>query len=83
MFSAERDASKVALVYLVARLKAGGFTLLDIQFITEHLRRFGAIEIERDAYQRRLNEAIGVKADFQRMGGGTSVDVLHAVSHTS
>jgi leucyl/phenylalanyl-tRNA--protein transferase len=83
MFSVERDASKVALVHLVARLKVGGFTLLDIQFITEHLRRFGAFEIERDAYQRRLNDALTVEADFQRMGGGTSVDVLQLVSQTS
>ena len=83
MFSIERDASKVALVHLVARLRVGGFVLLDIQFITEHLRRFGAFEIERDAYQRRLNDALSVKADFQRMGGGTSVDVLQLVSQTS
>jgi leucyl/phenylalanyl-tRNA--protein transferase len=83
MFSIERDASKVALVHLVARLKVGGFTLLDIQFITEHLRRFGAFELDRKTYQNRLNEALPVKADFHRMGGGTSVDILHLVSQTS
>ena len=83
MFSAERDASKVALVHLVARLKAGDFNLLDIQFITEHLRRFGAFEIERDACQQRLNEALAIRADFHRMGGGTSVEVLQLVSQTS
>ena len=83
MFSTERDASKVALVHLVARLKVGGFTLLDIQFITGHLRRFGAFELDRETYQRRLNEALPVKADFCRMGGGTSVDILQLVSQTS
>lgn len=59
MFSRARDASKIALVYLVARLKYGGFTLLDTQFITEHLARFGAIEISRQAFQRRLEDALG------------------------
>lgn len=84
MFSTERDASKVALVHLVARLKLGGFALLDIQFITEHLQTFGAFEVERDDYQDRLNEALAMKADFQRMvGGGTSEDVLQLVSQTS
>jgi leucyl/phenylalanyl-tRNA--protein transferase len=84
MFSLERDASKVALVYLVARLKAGGFTLLDIQFTTEHLKRFGAYEVDRDDYQKLLNRALTVKADFHRSaGGGTSEEVLQSVSQTS
>ena len=48
MFSRARDASKIALVYLVARLRYGGFTLLDTQFVTGHLSRFGAIEVSRD-----------------------------------
>lgn len=64
MFSRQRDASKVALVHLVARLKAGGFRLLDAQFINEHLRQFGAVEISRDAYHDRLEEAMTAKADF-------------------
>ena len=54
MFSRETDASKIALVHLVGRLLAGGFLLLDTQFVTEHLSRFGAIEIPRDEYHRRL-----------------------------
>lgn len=58
MFSRMRDASKVALVYLVARLKAGGFELLDTQFVTEHLSRFGAIEVERTEFQRLLEQAL-------------------------
>ncbi len=64
MFSREPDASKVALVELVARLRAGGFTLLDTQFVTEHLRRLGAIEIPRAAYLVRLKAAIARPARF-------------------
>lgn len=64
MFSTARDASKVALVHLAARLKVGGFKLLDAQFITDHLRQFGAIEISRTAYHARLKPAIGAEADF-------------------
>src|SRR5258708_7615506 len=66
MFSRERDASKVALVHLVARLIKGGFRLLDCQFMTEHLRSFGAIEIPREEFRALLAEAIDVPASFQR-----------------
>jgi leucyl/phenylalanyl-tRNA--protein transferase len=59
MFSKARDASKIALVYLVARLVYGGFTLLDTQFVTGHLARFGAIEVSRDEFQRLLEGALG------------------------
>lgn len=65
MFSVERDASKVALVHLVVRLKLGGFLLLDTQFVTPHLERFGAIEISRAEYRQRLARAIAVPARFQ------------------
>jgi leucyl/phenylalanyl-tRNA--protein transferase len=58
MFSRERDASKVALVHLVARMKAGGYALLDTQFLTRHLSQFGAIEIPREAYLERLRGAL-------------------------
>src|SRR5581483_4144905 len=64
MFHTARDASKVALVHLVARLRAGGFVLLDTQFITDHLRTFGAIEIEREQYHRHLEAALVGQADF-------------------
>ena len=64
MFSRERDASKVALAHLVARLKAGGFRLLDAQFITSHLAQFGAIEIPRDEYLALLAAALARNADF-------------------
>lgn len=64
MFSRETDASKVALVHLVARLAAGGFTLLDTQFVTEHLSQFGAVEIPRADYRRRLAQAQRHQARF-------------------
>lgn len=64
MFHRESDASKVALVHLVARLKWGGFVLLDAQFITDHLASLGAHEISRRAYKSRLAKAISVEADF-------------------
>ena len=59
MFSSAADASKVALAWLVARLKAGGFTLLDCQFMTDHLRRLGAVEIDQKAYLALLASALG------------------------
>jgi leucyl/phenylalanyl-tRNA--protein transferase len=83
MFSRERDASKVALVHLVARLKVGGFTLLDTQFTTRHLAQFGVVEVEKRAYHRLLEAAIAGEADFYRLGGGTGEDILQLVSHTS
>jgi leucyl/phenylalanyl-tRNA---protein transferase len=70
MFSRERDASKVALVHLVARLIKGGFRLLDCQFMTEHLRSFGAVEIPREDFRALLGPAIDATASFQRELGG-------------
>lgn len=64
MFSRARDASKVALVHLVARLRLGGFVLLDTQFVTDHLAQFGAVEIPRLEYRRRLAHALTVPATF-------------------
>lgn len=64
MFHEARDASKVALVHLVARLRAGGYRLLDTQFVTEHLKRFGAVEVSRRQYHRLLEAAITAHADF-------------------
>lgn len=66
MFSRATDASKVALVDLVARLRLGGFRLLDTQFITDHLLRFGAVEIPRPQYQVLLAEALAHQAHFPR-----------------
>lgn len=64
MFSRERDASKVALVHLVARLKFSGFSLLDTQFVTEHLKSLGAIEIPRADYRTRLSDALNRPSQF-------------------
>ncbi len=58
MFSVGRDASKVALVHLVARMRLGGYALLDTQFVTSHLAQFGAIEVPRDAYKAMLASAV-------------------------
>lgn len=65
MFSRERDASKVALVHLIARLRAGGFVLLDAQFLTEHLAQFGAVAIPRRRYLDLLDRALAKTADFR------------------
>ena len=70
MFSRADDASKVALAHLVVRLRAGGFTLLDCQFITDHLASLGAIEIARDAYVGLLDAALGVGASGAGAGAG-------------
>jgi leucyl/phenylalanyl-tRNA--protein transferase len=70
MFSRERDASKVALVYLVAHLIQSGFRLLDCQFMTEHLKSFGAIEVPREEFRALLADAIDRPAMFQRELGG-------------
>lgn len=64
MFHSERDASKVAFVHLVARLRAGGYTLLDTQFVTGHLARFGTGEVSRAAYQGLLGRALKQRANF-------------------
>jgi len=62
MFSTARDASKVALVHLVARMRMGGYTLLDTQFVTSHLAQFGADEIPREDYKAKLAAAVDVPA---------------------
>ena len=89
MFSRRRDASKVALVHLVARLLAGGYRLLDAQFMTEHLTQFGAMEISRTDYHRRLETALSADAEFQRagaagagggMGGAAALQVISQAS---
>ena len=64
MFSRKTDASKVALVHLVARLRLGGYRLLDTQFLTPHLAQFGGIEISRTRYRRLLAEALSYRAVF-------------------
>jgi leucyl/phenylalanyl-tRNA--protein transferase len=65
MFSRATDASKVALTHLVGILKKGGFTLLDTQFITDHLRRFGAVEISQEDYLKQLSQALARQGRFE------------------
>ena len=84
MFSQARDASKVALVHLVGRLIKGGYTLLDTQFVTEHLTQFGAIEIDRDTYHRQLEDALDQRGDFACVGIDLSPEaILQSITQTS
>ena len=85
MFHDVSDASKVALVYLVARLKVGGYSLLDTQFLTDHLSQFGAIEISRDEYRKRLKEALSRdEADFYKLSeDADGPTILQSVTQTS
>jgi len=82
MFSRARDASKVALVHLVARLKAGGYRLLDCQFVTDHLLQFGVVEIPRAEYHRRLALALEAEGDFLKLEPGGQ-PALQAISQAS
>lgn len=84
MFHRERDASKVALVHLVGRLIAGGFRLLDTQFVTSHLKTFGAVEVPRRHYHRLLEHALQAEGDFYCWPRAvTGAEALQPVSHTS
>lgn len=67
MFSTVTDASKVALVHLVARLRAGGYRLLDTQFVTDHLAHFGTIEVPKRIYGQRLAAALALQGDFNAL----------------
>ena len=81
MFHRVRDASKVALVHLVARLKAGGFRLLDTQFVTDHLRTFGAIEVPRRQYHKLLEAALAGEGDFAALDTKHPVAGAQALAH--
>lgn len=76
MFSRVTDASKVALVHLVAILRKGGFTLLDTQFITDHLKRFGAVEIPQKAYLSQLSAALAQQGHFAGPADDSDVDAV-------
>jgi leucyl/phenylalanyl-tRNA---protein transferase len=95
MFHRARDASKVALVHLFARLRTGGFRLLDAQFSTEHLATLGVVEIPRETFRFRLAAALEIEANFgawpaeiamtgtealQRARGGTEVAFMDSRS---
>lgn len=79
MFSVERDVSKIALVHLAARLIHGGFTLLDTQFVTDHLRQFGTIEVDRATFHRLLSDALGRKADFKRLAAAPDPELVLSI----
>ncbi|MEX5726837.1 leucyl/phenylalanyl-tRNA--protein transferase [Rhodovulum iodosum] len=84
MFSRRRDASKIALAYLVDRLRLAGFTLFDTQFLTPHLQSLGAVEISRDAYHARLADALKRRADFNAPGAvPTPQELLQRSTQTS
>lgn len=83
MFSRATDASKVALAYLVDRLRLGGFTLFDTQFVTSHLATLGAVEISRADYRERLRNALGQLADFEKPATPTAQDVIQRNTQTS
>ena len=83
MFSRATDASKIALVHLVARLIAGGFVLLDTQFITPHLSQFGTQELRRAEYRRRLARALVGQGDFYRLTDPTGAAALQVISQAS
>lgn len=76
MFARERDASKVALIHLIGRLIFGGFELLDTQFVTEHLIRFGAIEIPKGVYTDLLEDALKHQGDFFKLPEDVSGEEL-------
>jgi leucyl/phenylalanyl-tRNA--protein transferase len=84
MFTRVTDASKVALVHLVARLIRGGYTLLDAQFITPHLETLGAIEISRMEYLSRLKKALQSEGSFYSLGSDvTGSEILQSITQTS
>lgn len=77
MFHRVTDASKIALCCLVALLRSGGFLLLDLQWVTPHLTRFGAVEISREAYLKMLTSAVSTKATLSAMpGDAATLDLL-------
>jgi len=80
MFHRARDASKVALVHLVARLISGGFELLDTQYVTEHLRSFGAVEVPRRRYTALLDKALKNEADFYKLPADRPISGAQALA---
>jgi len=84
MFSRRRDASKIALAYLISRLRYGGFTLFDTQFLTDHLASLGAVEISHAKYHRLLEAALKLRGDFISQPQPVHPsEVLQDSSHTS
>jgi len=83
MFHVARDASKIALVHLVARLKAGGYRLLDTQFVTDHLKTFGAVAVSRRQYHKLLEAALAVEANFAALPVGRPIPGADALARAN
>ncbi|MEM7496384.1 MAG: leucyl/phenylalanyl-tRNA--protein transferase [Pseudomonadota bacterium] len=83
MFSRARDSSKIALAHLVARLRRGGFLLLDTQFTTGHLESLGAVTVSRQTYRALLDEAVGLDANFDVPMPDQPSAVVQLLNHTS
>lgn len=84
MFSLVRDASKVALVHLVARLRKADYTLLDTQFVTDHLTQFGAVELPREGYRQLLAAALDRSAAFETALDQSELEIfLQSITQTS
>jgi leucyl/phenylalanyl-tRNA---protein transferase len=83
MFHVARDASKVALVHLVARLRAGGYRLLDTQFVTDHLKIFGATAVSRRQYHKLLEGAVATTADFAALAPGRPISGVDAMARAT
>jgi leucyl/phenylalanyl-tRNA--protein transferase len=81
MFHLARDASKVALVHLIARLHLGGYRVLDTQFVTPHLASLGAVEISRDSYLQMLGQALSIEADFNMWPIARPMSGREALTH--
>lgn len=79
MFHVATDASKVALAHLVARLRAGGYRLLDTQFVTDHLATLGAVAVPKRVYHAMLAEAVAVRGDFWALPRGVGVSGRHVM----
>jgi leucyl/phenylalanyl-tRNA--protein transferase len=80
MFHRARDASKIALVHLIARLNAGGYRLLDTQFVTDHLKSFGAVEVPKQRYHALLEQAVAGEADFAALSVSCPVSGAEALA---
>ena len=83
MFSRRPNTSKIALAYLVDRLRQTGFRLFDTQFLTAHLASLGAIEISRSAYRQELQEAVNTAADFSAILVQSPQGVIQRITQTS
>jgi leucyl/phenylalanyl-tRNA--protein transferase len=83
MFHRVRDASKVALVHLVARLRCGGYRLLDTQFVTDHLKTFGAVEVSRRQYHKVLDAAVAAEVDLSAWSDDTAMSGADALARVT